>query len=245
MVGFTARMALGAVGFSLAILSSGCASREGPAISNSASLFASSNAIAPAAATDAAKPTASSTRPSPLPAVSIEPEDFRCLDGSWLRVSYSESRDIVRVSLNGATPVAMRRVDEDGLTAYRATSLVFRRSGPRVALVSEAPAVTVRRGETLGLIAVRIYGERTRALDIARLNNIENPDLIFPGQVLRLPQVERRCRRPQHQAASFAIDGTDGLDQPRPLGRRLFSPPSSRQPDQRRVRATASDPPLR
>jgi len=192
---------------------------------------------------EVAPPSARPARPSP--AISNEPEDFLCLDGSRLRVSYPGNRDIVSISLNGAPPIAMRRADEAGLTAYRATNLVLRRSGVRVALASELAAVTVQGGDTLGLIAYRIYGDRMRAMDIARLNNIENPDLIFPGQVLALPQVERRCRRAQLQEASYVVDAAAGLEPPSPLGRRLFSPPSARQPDQRRVRATADDPPLR
>lgn len=245
MDGFKARVALGAVGISLAILCSGCAWWERPAIASSVSSSASNNAPAPAAAIEVAPPIAPPVRQAPLPAISDEPEDFSCLDGSWLRVSYPASRDILTVSVNGSLPIAMRRADEAGLTAYRAGNLVLRRSGVRVALASDMSAVTVQGGDTLGLIALRIYGDRMRAMDIARLNNIENPDLIFPGQVLSLPQVERRCRRAQYQEASYAVDAAATAELQRPLNRRLFSPPSAREPDQRRVRATAVDPPLR
>ena len=44
---------------------------------------------------------------------------------------------------------------------------------------------TVRTGDTLGDIGAR-YGV-TRE-EIARLNGIEEPDLIFPGQELRIPR---------------------------------------------------------
>lgn len=139
----------------------------------------------------------------------------------------------------------MRRADEAGLIAYRAGDLVLRRSGIRVALGSDTTSVTVQGGDTLGMIALRIFGDRMRALEIARLNNIENPDLIYPGQVLSLPQMERRCRRAQYQEASYELDTVAGVELSRPLNRRLFSPPSTRQPDQRRVRAASMDPPLR
>ncbi len=43
---------------------------------------------------------------------------------------------------------------------------------------------TVRSGEALGDIAQR-YG--VDYLEIARLNAIDNPDLIFPGQVFKIP----------------------------------------------------------
>jgi LysM repeat protein len=103
-------------------------------------------------------------------------------------------------------------------------------------LASDQASVMVQRGDTLGLIALRIYGERGRAMEIARLNELANPDLIIPGQNLHLPHMERRCRRSQRDEAS--LNGLGGLE------RRSFSPPSRRQPDQRRIRATATDPPL-
>lgn len=46
---------------------------------------------------------------------------------------------------------------------------------------------TVVRGDTLWAIAKRELGAGNRYMEIARLNNIPNPNLIFPGQVLRLP----------------------------------------------------------
>lgn len=223
-----ARTALSALGFSLALLSSGCALWQRPSL---AALPAPSSAPAPVAAVEAPAPL---PRLAPLPALSTEPEDFACGDGSQLRVSYPQGRDTIAVSLNGATPIAMRRADEGGLTAYRASNLVLRRSGVRVALVSDSASVTVQSGDTLGLIAQRIYGDRMRAFEIARMNNIENPDLILPGQVLSLAQMERRCRRSHVQEASYTSS--------RPLNRRAFSPPSARQPEQRNIRATATDP---
>lgn len=243
MGGLTARMALGIAGLSLAVLCSGCAWWDRSAFTDSVSFSAPSGAAASTGALEAA-PTVTAEAPRLLPAISSEPEDFLCLDGSRMRISYSPSGDDVTLSLNGARPIALRREDESGLTAYRASNLVLRRSGVRIALASAAVSVTVQSGDTLGSIALRTYGDRMRALDIARANDIANPDLIFPGQVLNLPQAERRCRRTQYQEASYAPDAAIGSEAPRPLNRRLFSPPSARQPDQQRVRATASDPPL-
>lgn len=47
-----------------------------------------------------------------------------------------------------------------------------------------ADAYIVRPGDTLGVIAARA---RTTVAALTRLNNLANPDLIFPGQLLRLP----------------------------------------------------------
>lgn len=131
------------------------------------------------------------------PHFASDPSDFECNDGASLRVTEGETPGMVRVSLNGGAPVTLQRADEDGLTAYRAGGVVFRRSGPRAAFASEAATVTVRAGDTLGVIARRVYGDRMRAAEIAAANadTVANPDLIYPGQVLRLPASERRCRR--------------------------------------------------
>lgn len=46
--------------------------------------------------------------------------------------------------------------------------------------------VTVHQGDTLRGIAARF--DHVSFEEIARLNNISNPDLIYPGQVLRIPR---------------------------------------------------------
>ncbi|MGI8683826.1 MAG: LysM peptidoglycan-binding domain-containing protein, partial [Acidimicrobiales bacterium] len=47
----------------------------------------------------------------------------------------------------------------------------------------------VRRGDTLSAIAQAIYGDRRQYPRIVRANPnlITDPDLIFPGQVLKIP----------------------------------------------------------
>jgi nucleoid-associated protein YgaU len=45
--------------------------------------------------------------------------------------------------------------------------------------------VTVQQGDTLRSIAARFEGVSFE--EIARHNNIQNPDLIYPGQVLNVP----------------------------------------------------------
>jgi hypothetical protein len=46
---------------------------------------------------------------------------------------------------------------------------------------------TVVEGDTLWAIAKRYLGDGSRYPEIAQLNNIENPDLIYPGQVFTIP----------------------------------------------------------
>lgn len=46
---------------------------------------------------------------------------------------------------------------------------------------------TVQHGDYLWEIAVRKYGDGYRWVDIAQANNLQNPDIIHAGNVLRLP----------------------------------------------------------
>ena len=47
---------------------------------------------------------------------------------------------------------------------------------------------TVVKGDSLWAIARRFLGDGSRYPEIARLNQIPNSNLIYPGQVLRLPE---------------------------------------------------------
>jgi len=49
-------------------------------------------------------------------------------------------------------------------------------------------AYTVVRDDTLWDIAVRAYGDGYRWVDIAKVNNLANPDLIFSGNVFKIPR---------------------------------------------------------
>ena len=47
---------------------------------------------------------------------------------------------------------------------------------------------TVKSGDYLWSIAVRAYGDGYQWVKIVKANNLVNPDLIFSGNVLRLPR---------------------------------------------------------
>lgn len=46
---------------------------------------------------------------------------------------------------------------------------------------------TVKSGDTLSAIAQKYYGDAMEYKKIAHYNNISNPDLIQPGQKIRIP----------------------------------------------------------
>lgn len=47
---------------------------------------------------------------------------------------------------------------------------------------------TVKSGDTLATIAANFYGDQAKWIEIGSLNNIRDPDNIFPGQQIKLPQ---------------------------------------------------------
>lgn len=53
---------------------------------------------------------------------------------------------------------------------------------------------TVQKGDSLFAISREFYGSGWDYYKIVRANRIKNPDLIFPGQVLKIPTQNRRSR---------------------------------------------------
>jgi N-acetylmuramoyl-L-alanine amidase len=71
--------------------------------------------------------------------------------------------------------------------------------GPALAA---GPSVVVRWGDTLGAIAAR-YG--TSVVRLVNLNHIANPDLIFPGQIVRLAAGSRNKASRSGPTSSFIV----------------------------------------
>lgn len=72
----------------------------------------------------------------------------------------------------------VERVDADALTF------------PKPEEVVEVDFYTVQRGDSLSLIAKRLYGNAMKYPEIFEANRevIKDPDLIYPGQTLRIPK---------------------------------------------------------
>ena len=51
-----------------------------------------------------------------------------------------------------------------------------------------ADTYTIEKGDTIWDISVRAYGDGFRYMDIVKANNLENPDLIFSDNVLKIPR---------------------------------------------------------
>ncbi|MDP2638465.1 MAG: LysM peptidoglycan-binding domain-containing protein [Candidatus Levybacteria bacterium] len=46
----------------------------------------------------------------------------------------------------------------------------------------------IKTGDTLWDISIRAYGDGYKWPEVARINNLENPDLIYPGNSLKIPR---------------------------------------------------------
>ncbi len=57
-----------------------------------------------------------------------------------------------------------------------------------VSSLATAQEYIVQRGDSLWKIAERTYGTGYKWVDIARANNLTNPDIIHAGNTLTLPQ---------------------------------------------------------
>ena len=76
-------------------------------------------------------------------------------------------------------------VDADGLT------VVAPQAGGGVATMTEPTFYTIQKGDTLSKIAKAQYGDTDRwgALFEANREVIEDPDRIYPGQTIRIPDL--------------------------------------------------------
>ena len=88
----------------------------------------------------------------------------------------------------GSTPGISGRVDLD--IAYKDYPTILRQQGlnglcKKPAAVPQTPLYSVKKGDTLWGIAT---AHGTTVHSLAQLNGLENPNLIFPGQTLRLPK---------------------------------------------------------
>jgi nucleoid-associated protein YgaU len=84
-------------------------------------------------------------------------------------------------------------------------------SGPSDPFGGGAPTVTVQSGDSLGAIARDNLGDAGRWREIfdANRDQISDPNMIFPGQVLKLPGVQAAASR-KRQTAQRSVPATLG-----------------------------------
>lgn len=70
-----------------------------------------------------------------------------------------------------------------------------------------AGSYTVVKGDSLWAICKKFYGDGSLAYKLATANNISNPNLIYPGQVLTLPDAATLAALSATAAPSAAVTG--------------------------------------
>ena len=87
---------------------------------------------------------------------------------------------------------------------------ILRLSGMELIAEGSTKSITVQRGDTLGRIA---QNNSTTVAAIVKLNNIANPDRIFPGDVIRIPtgQVALPGGRTKRQGSTRIPDRAEKL----------------------------------
>ncbi|WP_239090806.1 LysM peptidoglycan-binding domain-containing protein [Asanoa iriomotensis] len=123
-----------------------------------------------------------------------------------------------------APPPARDAVAGPGGVAHLLPVAAQRQSG-----AGDEPRYQVERGDYLGSIADRYVGDFTDYPELARINKIKDPDRIYPGQLLRLPD-EARDRGYREHASGMVIQPglDDGHDPTRPPA--ATAPPATPPP---------------
>jgi hypothetical protein len=118
---------------------------------------------------------------------------------------------------NGETEAARTRVDAALLHDPQNPLLLMLRDSmildPQELLGPRSYAYTVREGETMSVLAQRFLGNRLKAYQLARYNNIARPADLGEGHVLQIPGEAARAE-PARRADAAPARSTDASARP-------------------------------
>ncbi len=121
------------------------------------------------------------------------PKTYTVKSGDYL---WSIAETIYGSGYNWVDLANANKLENPGLL-YAGTKLIVPNVKPRELTINNqvqqastitGSTYTVVKGDYLWSIAVRAYGDGYKWVDIAKANNLTNPDLIFSGNVLKLPR---------------------------------------------------------
>ena len=122
------------------------------------------------------------------------PKTYTVKSGDYL---WSIAENIYGSGYNWVDLANANKLENPGVL-YAGTKLIVPDVKPKLVTVQNNPAqglspitgssYTVVKGDYLWNIAVRAYGDGYKWTEIAKVNNLANPNLIFSGNVLRLPR---------------------------------------------------------
>jgi len=126
--------------------------------------------------------------------VKVMPKTYTVQSGDYL---WSIAEKIYGSGYNWVDLANANHLQNPGVI-YAGTKLVVPDVAPKMLTVQAKPVqvqnpitgdtYTVVKGNYLWDIAVRAYGDGYQWVEIAKTNNLTNPDLIFSGNVLQLPR---------------------------------------------------------
>ncbi|MGA2911388.1 MAG: LysM peptidoglycan-binding domain-containing protein [Candidatus Levyibacteriota bacterium] len=126
--------------------------------------------------------------------VKVMPKTYTVQSGDYL---WSIAEKIYGSGYNWVDLANANHLQNPGVI-YAGTKLVVPDVAPKMLTVQAKPVqvqnpitgdtYTVVKGDYLWDIAVRAYGDGYQWVEIAKTNNLTNPDLIFSGNVLQLPR---------------------------------------------------------
>jgi len=118
----------------------------------------------------------------------LELNDLFIIEGFKLSEKGGEVGDIYySIELKRYKPYAAKKVVIVTKQNTKNKAAAVKAKPPRPAEKSKQKTHTVVSGDTLWHIAKRYLGDGSRYPEIAKLNNIKNPNLIYPGQVFKIP----------------------------------------------------------
>ncbi|GAA0122257.1 LysM peptidoglycan-binding domain-containing protein [Clostridium faecium] len=118
----------------------------------------------------------------------LEVNDLFTIENFKLGEKGGEVGDIYySIDLKKYRPYAAIKVVVETKQNTKGKATAVKAKAPRPVEKPKQKTHTVVSGDTLWHIAKRYLGDGARYSEIAKLNNIKNPDLIYPGQVFKIP----------------------------------------------------------
>jgi nucleoid-associated protein YgaU len=138
--------------------------------------------------------TSTSTVANEQAVKNVMPKTYTVKSGDYL---WSIAEKIYGSGYNWVDLANANKLENPGVL-YAGTKLIVPDVKPKLVTVQNNPiqglstitgsSYTVVKGDYLWNIAVRAYGDGYKWTEIAKVNNLANPNLIFSGNVLKLPR---------------------------------------------------------
>lgn len=94
----------------------------------------------------------------------------------------SKARDAQQVAVSGPLDFVATQAEQNKVIRFKVTNAVKQAPGYKLQVINHV----VQKGDTLWELAEKYVKDPYRYPDLARQSNIRNPDLIYPGEVVRI-----------------------------------------------------------